>query len=196
MITSTATTYYTHQSRRPLVAPEVLSTPGSANSWDTQCDFRFPNQGTQGTTYIYDGTAGSIPRRARRLPVAAAGIRRRCAGDELLPGLGSQSDHGTWRKFDPARNLALNKTVTASSALAANAATNVAVATTWQNYINYRWESAASDPQWIRVDLGAPTEINRVILKWHPISPGLKIQSPPTRRLDRRLPPRKAPPGP
>jgi hypothetical protein len=74
---------------------------------------------------------------------------------------------GAWRKFDPARNLALNKNVTASSSLATNAASNVAVATTWQNYINTRWESAASDPQWIMVDLGAPTEINRVILKWH-----------------------------
>ena len=75
---------------------------------------------------------------------------------------------GAWRKFDPARNLALNKTATASSAIATHDATNVTVATTWQNYINFRWESAASDdPQWIMVDLGAPTEINRVILKWH-----------------------------
>jgi hypothetical protein len=74
---------------------------------------------------------------------------------------------GAWRKFDPARNLALNKTATASSALASNAAANVTAATTYQNYTDFRWESDPGDPQWIMVDLGSPAEINRVTLKWH-----------------------------
>jgi mannan endo-1,4-beta-mannosidase len=75
--------------------------------------------------------------------------------------------NGAWRKFDPARNLALEKTVTASSSAAPNAAANVTLATTYQNYTDHRWESDASDPQWIMVDLGATKDINRVILKWH-----------------------------
>jgi hypothetical protein len=29
-----------------------------------------------------------------------------------------------------------------------------------------RWSSAFSDPQWITVDLGAATAINRVVLRW------------------------------
>ena len=29
-----------------------------------------------------------------------------------------------------------------------------------------RWSSQFSDPQWIYVDLGAPTHIERVILRW------------------------------
>jgi len=53
---------------------------------------------------------------------------------------------GAWRKFDPARNLALNKTATVSSAFPTHDATNVTAATTYQNYINSGWESAASDP--------------------------------------------------
>jgi beta-glucosidase len=63
--------------------------------------------------------------------------------------------------------LALGKTATASSESGANAAAGVTKATTYQNYTATRWESAASDPQWIMVDLGAATEINRVILKWY-----------------------------
>ncbi len=74
---------------------------------------------------------------------------------------------GAYRAFDPARNLALGKTATASSETGANAAASVTAATTYQKYAAIRWESAASDPQWIRVDLGAAMEVDRVILKWH-----------------------------
>jgi len=168
-IRSTATAYYTATNLAgPWSPPRVLSTPGSDNSWDTQCDFVFPIQGTQGTVYMYDGDRW-IHTAARQgdylwLPLEFDGD---------TPILNYYQDWainlttGAWRKFDPARNLALNKAATASSALATNAATNVTAATTYQNYINYRWESEAGDPQWIMVDLGAPREINRVILKWH-----------------------------
>jgi hypothetical protein len=74
---------------------------------------------------------------------------------------------GTWRKFDPARNLAAGKPVTASSDDGTNVARRVTDPKTYQDYVNIRWESAASDPQWITVDLGASMEINRVILKWN-----------------------------
>jgi type 1 glutamine amidotransferase len=62
----------------------------------------------------------------------------------------------------PATNVALNKAATASSVEnasypAANAVD--ASATT-------RWSSAFSDPQWIRVDLGATYTVNRVRLQW------------------------------
>jgi len=168
MITSTATSYYTATNLAgPWSPPKVLSTPGSANAWDTQCDFVFPIHGTQGTTYIYDGDRW-IHTEARQgdypwLPLEFDGD---------VPVMNYYQDWdinlttGAWRKFDPVRNLALNKTATCSSAIPTHDATNVTVATTWQNYINFRWESDASDPQWIMVDLGAPTQINRVILKW------------------------------
>ena len=29
-----------------------------------------------------------------------------------------------------------------------------------------RWSSAFSDPQWLAIDLGAPTRISRVVLNW------------------------------
>jgi hypothetical protein len=75
---------------------------------------------------------------------------------------------GTSRTFDrAARDLALGKTATASSSSGANAATSVTTATTYQNYTATRWESAASDPQWIMVDLGSAVEVNRVVLKWY-----------------------------
>jgi hypothetical protein len=43
---------------------------------------------------------------------------------------------GTWRKFDPARNLASGKTATASSVSGANTAANVTDAKTYLNYID------------------------------------------------------------
>jgi hypothetical protein len=167
-IRSTATTYYTATNLAgPWSPPKALATPGSANSWDTQCDFVFPIQGTQGTVYLYDGDRW-IHTSARQgdypwLPMEFD-------GDTSILNYYQDWDlnltTGTWRKFDPARNLALNKTATASSMVGTNAAPNVTTATTYQDYLNFRWESAASDPQWIMVDLGAPTAINRVILKW------------------------------
>ncbi|MGA3181253.1 MAG: discoidin domain-containing protein [Verrucomicrobiota bacterium] len=168
-IRSTATTYYTATNLAgPWSPPRVLSTPGSDNSWDTQCDFVFPIQGSQGTVYMYDGDRW-IHTAARQgdylwLPLEFDGD---------TPILNYYQDWdvnlttGAWRKFDPARNLALNKTATASSALASNAAANVTAATTYQNYTDFRWESDPGDPQWIMVDLGSPAEINRVTLKWH-----------------------------
>jgi predicted GH43/DUF377 family glycosyl hydrolase len=68
--------------------------------------------------------------------------------------------------FSPAKslnilgpNLAKGKTVTASSSVQAAAnAVDSSCAT--------RWESAASDSQWIMVDLGASYNVRRVILKW------------------------------
>jgi hypothetical protein len=75
---------------------------------------------------------------------------------------------GTWRAFDrTTRDLALGKTATASSESGANAAAGVTKATTYQNHTATRWESSASDPQWIMVDLGSAMEVNRVILKWY-----------------------------
>ena len=76
-------------------------------------------------------------------------------------------EEGTWRPFDYSKNLALNKTATASSVNGSNTAGNAIVSSTYMNFTDKRWESAASDPQWIRVDLGSAMDVNRVILKWH-----------------------------
>jgi hypothetical protein len=169
MITSTATNLYTATDLAgPWSPPRPLSTPGSNNSWDTQCDFVYPFQGTQGTIYMYDGDRW-IKTALRQgdflwLPLEF---------DGNTPSMNYYQDWdfnlatGQWRKFDTSRDLALGKTATASSVDGTNVASNVTTPTTYLNYINYRWESAASDPQWIMVDLGEAKDINRVILKWH-----------------------------
>ena len=66
--------------------------------------------------------------------------------------------------LDPDRyiNIALNKPATASSVEAPEYAASYAVDGRW----NSRWSSKHSDPQWIRVDLGASYDIVRVILDW------------------------------
>jgi hypothetical protein len=169
-INPTATEYYTATNLAgPWSAATTLNTPGSTDSWATQCDFVFPFQGTQGTVYMYDGD--------RWLPTGSS------QGDYVwlpmefdatgVPTMSYYQDWdlnvttGTWRTFDSSRNLALGKTATASSESGTNVAAGVTTATTYQNYTNYRWESAASDPQWIMLDLGAAMEIDRVILKWY-----------------------------
>jgi hypothetical protein len=170
-IQSSGTSYYT---ARDLAGPwspaRPLNTPGSNNSWDSQVDFVYPFQGTQGTLYMFDGD-----RWTKNLPQGRNGdyvwLPMEFDGD--VPTVNYYQDWdlnlatGTWRKFDPVRNLAAGKPASASSETGANVARNVTAPKTYQNYINTHWDSAAGDAQWIAVDLGKPTEINRVILKWN-----------------------------
>jgi hypothetical protein len=62
----------------------------------------------------------------------------------------------------PATNLALNRPTTSSSNESASFTPNLAV----DGNGGTRWSSAFSDPQWIRVDLGATRTITRVVLRW------------------------------
>ncbi|MES2296659.1 MAG: discoidin domain-containing protein, partial [Pseudomonadota bacterium] len=62
----------------------------------------------------------------------------------------------------PAANFALNKPATASSMESATLAPAAAV----DGNAGSRWSSLASDAQWIRVDLGAVSTINHVVLSW------------------------------
>jgi hypothetical protein len=59
-------------------------------------------------------------------------------------------------------NLALNQPTYASSIQGAG---TPATAATDDNF-NTRWSSAAADPQWLLVDLGATHTINQVVLAW------------------------------
>ena len=165
------TRYYTATNLAgPWTAAVIMSTPGSSTTYETQCDFVLPFTGTDGTFYLFDAD--------RWIPTAGF------QGDYLwLPlefdatGFPSMSYYqdwdlnlaaGTWRSFDRAsRDLALGKTATASSESGTNVAAGVTKATTYQTYTATRWESAATDTQWIMVDLGSAMEINRVILKWY-----------------------------
>ncbi|MFF0739205.1 discoidin domain-containing protein [Streptomyces sp. NPDC004111] len=58
--------------------------------------------------------------------------------------------------------LSQNKPVTASSQENSGTPATAAV----DGNTGTRWSSAAADPQWIRVDLGAPAEIGQVVLRW------------------------------
>ena len=169
-IDPSATQYYMASSLSgPWAASVGLMTPGSTSTYETQCDFVVPFAGSQGTFYMYDGdrwkqNAGSqgdyvwlpIDFDAKGLP-----SMRYYQDWDFNPA------RGTWRTFDPTRDLARGKTATASSASGTNTAASVTTTTTSKDYSATRWQSAAGDPQWIMVDLGAPTEIDRVILKWH-----------------------------
>jgi beta-glucanase (GH16 family) len=59
-------------------------------------------------------------------------------------------------------NLSQGKPTTASSIEAAG----TAAANATDGNTGSRWSSAFSDPQWLRVDLGATHSINRVVLNW------------------------------
>jgi hypothetical protein len=171
MIASSGTNYYTATNLAgPWSPAQPLNTPGSTNSWDSQVDFVYPIQGTQGTLYMFAGD-----RWTKNLPQGRNGdyIWLPMEFDGDAPTVNYYQDWdvnlstGTWRKFDPSRNLAMGKTATASSDDGTNVARHVTDPKTYQDYINTRWESAPGDTQWIMVDLGAPMDINRVILKWN-----------------------------
>ncbi|HJX62418.1 MAG TPA: discoidin domain-containing protein, partial [Polyangia bacterium] len=147
----------------------TLVTPGSSTTYETQCDFVFPFTGTDGTVYMLDADrwkpSGNFMGNYVWLPYTFSATGAPTANYyqdwDLNPAA------GTWRTFDRStRDLALGKTATASSS-ASGAATAVTTATTYQNYTATRWESTASDPQWIMVDLGSAMEVNRVVLKWY-----------------------------
>ncbi|MBN1759338.1 MAG: discoidin domain-containing protein [Chitinispirillaceae bacterium] len=167
---STSTMYYSATDLEgPWSELTPLSMPGSSNSWDSQCDFVLPIRGSQDSLYMYVGDRWEKPDPRREgdyiwLPVTFDGDK---------PVINYHQDWdlnleaGTWRPFDYSRNLALHKTATASSENGSNSAENAIDSSTFMNYIDRRWESSSSDPQWIMVDLGTAIEINRVILKWH-----------------------------
>ena len=170
-IQSSETTYYTANALAgPWSPARLLDTPGSSNSWNSQVDFVYPIKGTEGTLYMFCGD-----RWIKDLPQGRNGdyvwLPMEFEGD--APTVNYYQDWdlnlstGKWRKFDPARNLAAGKTATASSENGGNVAGKVTEAHMYQNYINSHWDSAASDPQWIMVDLGAAKAVNRVILKWN-----------------------------
>jgi hypothetical protein len=165
------TRYYTATNLAgPWSAPTMLNTPGSSTTYETQCDFVLPFAGAQGTFYLFDADrwipTGGFQGGYLWLPLEfdAAGAPTANYYQDWDFNLAA----GTWRSFDRAtRDLALGKTATASSESGANVAAGVTKSTTYQNYTDTRWESAASDPQWIMVDLGSAVEIDRVVLKWY-----------------------------
>jgi len=165
------TRYYTATNLAgPWSAATTMVTPGSNTTYETQCDFVLPFAGTQGTYYMFEADRW-IPTGARQGDYLLLPLEFDAAG---VPTANYYQDWdfnlaaGTWRNFDRAtRDLALGKTATASSESGANVAAGVTKTTTWQNYNATRWESAASDAQWIMVDLGSAKDINRVILKWY-----------------------------
>lgn len=172
-VQSTTTQYYTAPGvSGPWTTKLVpMITPGNTknNSWDTQCDFVFPFKGPKDTVYMYCGDRWEKPDPMRVgdyvwLPITFS--PRDSVVVNYYQDWEVNPDLGLWRPIDSKRNLALHKTATASSTSGANTANNVTDSSTWQNYANTKWTSAASDPQWISVDLGSSKPINRVILKW------------------------------
>jgi hypothetical protein len=170
-IQSSGTAYYTATNLAgPWSPAKPLATPGSKNSWDSQVDFIFPFHGSNGTTYMFAGD--------RWIKDAAHGRN----GDYVWLPVEFEGDTptvnyyqdwdlnvaaGTWRKFDPKRNLAAGKLVTASSENGVSVAKHATESKTFEDYAGTYWESGEGDSQWLRVDLQAPTAINRVILKWN-----------------------------
>jgi hypothetical protein len=165
------TRYYTATNLTgPWSGETMLVTPGSSTTYETQCDFVFPFTGTDGTVYMLDADrwkpSGNFMGNYVWLPYDFSATGAPTANYYQDWDLNVAA--GTWRQFDrTTRDLALGKTATASSESSGNPATSVTKATTYQNYTATRWESAASDPQTIMVDLGSAVQINRVILKWY-----------------------------
>ena len=161
------TRYYTASNLAgPWSAATTLITPGSSTTYETQCDFVFPFTGTQGTCYMFEAD--------RWLPIGpkqGGYLWLPLEFNGTVPTLNYYQDWdlnvstGAWRTFDYSRNLASGKAASASSVSGANVAAYAFDSKTYLNYTDTRWESAASDPQWLMVDLGAAMAVNRVILK-------------------------------
>ncbi|MFD7859820.1 discoidin domain-containing protein [Streptomyces microflavus] len=112
-----------------------------------------PAVGISPTVPVHHGTGRRTPRPVTRGVVAA-----------MVTALAA-----TLLAFVPATKaeaapvlLSQGKPVTASSEENYGTPATAAV----DGNANTRWSSAASDPQWIRVDLGATTQLSQVVLDW------------------------------
>jgi hypothetical protein len=144
--------------------------PGDAanDSWSTQVDFVFAFKGTKDTVQMYDGDRWKQTETNRQGGYAWLPITFSPKDSIIIDYYQDwevEPDIGLFRALDRKRDLALSKTATASSN--SSTANNVTDASTYQNYMNTKWTSAESDPQWIMVDLGSAMQVNRVILKWN-----------------------------
>lgn len=127
----------------------VTSLPGTVSLYDAVTD-----------TVLVDSASGSatiaVPAGASRVVVLAP------ANPTLVRANGTTSIGGHvvgYRSSTP--DLAFTRPVTASS----EANGNVAASLT-DGGAPRRWESQATDPQWVRVDLGRVQSITRVVLDW------------------------------
>ena len=151
------------------LVPVILPGDTKNDSWSTQCDFVFTFKGTKDTVFMYDGDRWKQTETIHQggyawLPITFS------PKDSIIINYYQDwevdPDAGTWRVLDRKRDLALHKTATASSTSGSNVANNVTDSSSWQTYMNTKWTSAASDPQWISIDLGSAMNVNRVIIKW------------------------------
>jgi beta-glucosidase len=100
------------------------------------------------------GTSGATPTSTAR-PTATATTARATATATAARATATATSSST-------TNLALNRPATASSTENAGTTANLAV----DGNAGTRWSSAATDPQWIFVDLGTASAIGRVVLNW------------------------------
>ena len=115
-------------------------------------------------TTVYSTAAGTGG--TQTLSVAGAGRYVRMYGTARATAYGySVFEFGVTGEFVTAacaNNVALNKPAAASSTENAGTPASAAV----DGSTGTRWSSAFSDPQWLRVDLGATTTICQVVLTW------------------------------
>lgn len=109
---------------------------------------------------IYGGGAGPTPTRTNTLAASLTPTRT-----NTLPAITStftRTPTATTGAGCSATNFALGKTATASSTENAGTPASSAV----DGNAGTRWSSAASDPQWLQIDLGSTQSICRVKLVW------------------------------
>ena len=123
--------------------------------------------GTSGWTDIYSTTTGTGG--TQTLNVSGTGRYVRMNGTQRATGYGYSlwefqvyGEIGGGGPGCGATNAALNRPTTTSSTQGGTFPASAAV----DGNTGTRWSSAASDPQWIQVDLGTASTICRVVLRW------------------------------
>lgn len=108
----------------PIIAPGNTK----KDSWSTQCDFVFPFKGTKDTVFMYDGDRWEKPDPMRPGDYAWLPITFNLKDSVMVNYYQDWEvapDKGVWRPIDAKRNLALYKTVTASSTSGSDSPNNV-----------------------------------------------------------------------
>lgn len=141
-----------------------LFAPSGMFTWDSQCTFVLPIEGTEGTTYLYWGDRWIYKDNAMAThvwqPLTVSGDT--VSISKYYPSWNIDIAKGTWSGTGSA-NLALGKTVSSDSSLSTSPASNGndgdAASTLW-------CAEDTSAGHWWKVDLGSNYNITNTLVTW------------------------------
>ncbi|MFF5247811.1 glycosyl hydrolase [Streptosporangium sp. NPDC000095] len=116
----------------------------------------------------------TVPRGTAAVRATGRQVRRAALASVLVAVLGASMVNGALPAGAAETPVSQGRSAVASSVERGDLSAAAAV----DGRSDTRWSSAFSDPQWLRVDLGRPTAISKIVLNWeHAYATAFRIQT-------------------